>query len=430
MLIPGTEDPSRLLADGRVQLEWEEADGSRCRIRSFEETVPPRVVRQDLLLPTLYLHFLSNEFFMKDNEVCAAMRAGNDNSEIQIAVPVGMLRSCTERVASLQKVTRFLQRFGEVPTGNLQERSGGFSPQRNYKANAFGGKIYFDLKVSKPKAEVNLDKDAFGIPSRAQLYMFAQNHASIPFATDEEMEAFEESILALSEGNEMDRKLAVFLKVFSEGGFAYNEKIPCGGNSYLPKCVGIAAMVTVPAFEGQSGISTGYPYKIAAGHRLFTDTVPVTIKPIANMSSLHKRYGLSFTRYVEFTREPGSEHATFTNVVPFGGFFYLPETPDLYEQNGGLLYAFGESEQNTTALGASIEVSSAGTSATGDARNPRPHSPRLSPRRGRVCTICMDAEATVATVPCGHLAFCTSCPRLDTCPVCRQSVSSTQRIFA
>merc|ERR1711907_244460 len=168
-----------------------------------------------------------------------------------------------------------------------------------------------------------------------------------------EMEAFEESILELSDGNPQDRKLAVFLKVFSEGGFAYNEKIPLAGNSYIPKCVGVAAMSTVPAFDGQSGISTGYPYKISAGHRLFTDTVPVTIKAISNMSSFHKRYGLSFTRCIDFTRAPGSEHVTFTNAVPFGGFFYLPETPDLYDELGGLLYAFGESEQGTEALAAS-----------------------------------------------------------------------------
>jgi hypothetical protein len=325
-------------------------------------------------------------------------------------------------VASLQTVVRFLQRFGSVPTGNIQERGGGFSPQRNYKAQAFGGKLYFDLKVARAKAEVNLDKAAFGIPNKAQLYMFAENHASIHFATDEEMEAFEESILSLTEGNEEDRKLAVFLKVFSEGGFAYNEKIILGGNSYLPKCVGVAAMSTVPAFEGQSGISTGYPYKIFAGHRLFADTVPVTIKPIANMSSLHKRYGLSFTRCVDFTRVPGAEHVTFTNVVPFGGFFYLPATPDLYEQNGGLLYVFGEAEQSKIDLAASVDVSV----PAGESRSPEARSPELP---SRVCTICMDAEATVATVPCGHLAFCTSCPVLQQCPVCRQAVSSTQRVF-
>jgi|ERR1711924_251028 len=225
------------------------------------------------------------------------------------------------------------------------------------------------------------------------------NHASILYATDDEMEAFGESILSLSEGNAEEKKLAVFLKVFSEGGFAYNEKIPIGGKGYLPKCVGVAAMSTVPAFENQSGISTGYPYKIPAGHRLFTDTVPVTIKAIANMSSFHKRYGLSFTRCVDFTREPGSEHVTFTNIVPFGGFFYLPETPDLYDQNGGLLYAFGESEQCTTELAGSVDLNV----AEGEARISETRSPALRNFGGsrRVCTVCMDEEANVATVPCG-----------------------------
>jgi hypothetical protein len=320
-----------------------------------------------------------------------------------------------------------LHRFGEVPTGNVLERAGGFSPQRNYKAGAFARKLYFDLKVARAKAEVNLDKPAFGIPSKAQLYMFAENHSSILFATDDEMEAFEESILSLLEGSSEEKGLAVFLKVFSEGGFAYNEKIPLAGNSYLPKCVGVAALSTVPAFEGQSGISTGYPYKISAGHRQFTDTVPVTIKAIANMSPLHKRYGLSFTRCIDFTKVPGADDATFSNIVPFGGFFYLPETPDLYEQNGGLLYAFGESEQCTTALAAAIDVNAAeGETRSSEARRVEADLPVQA---RRVCTICMDNEATVATLPCGHLAFCESCPALQTCPVCRQAVSSSQRIY-
>jgi hypothetical protein len=252
--------------------------------------------------------------------------------------------------------------------------------------------------------------------------MFAQNHASILFATNEEKEAFEESILSLSEGTPTEKNLSVFLKVFFEGGFAYNERIPLGASGYLPKNVGVAAMAVVPAFEGQSGISTGYPYKVSAGHLCFTDTVPVTINAIANMSPMHKRYGLSFTRCVEFTREPGTEHATFTNIAPFGGFFYLPETPGQYEDKGGLLYAFGESEESATGLEAAMEL------GDGGATRPQPLSKEPASQT-RVCTICLDQTATVATVPCGHLAFCASCPTLATCPVCRRAVSSTQRVF-
>lgn len=197
------------------------------------------------------------------------------------------------------------------------------------------------------------------------------------------------------------------------------------GSAYLPKLVGLACMSTLPAFEGQSGISTGYPYKIPAGHLLFTDSVPVTIKPISNMSALHKRYGLSFTRCVDFEREPGTEHAYFTNVVPFGGFFYLPETPDQYAEKGAFLYAFGESDERTTALTAEVSL---GQDTTGSGYAPAPH-PRTAESQRRVCTICLDSEATVATIPCGHLAFCRSCSALATCPVCRQAVSNTQAIF-
>jgi hypothetical protein len=422
MLIPGTEDPSAVVAAGRVSLEWEEADGFLCRIRTFEEIHPPRVVRQDLRLPTLYLHFLDKAFFLEEQEVCTAKRAGNDNSEIQIAVPLSMLESCAQRDSAVRTVTKFLKRFGAIPTGNVMERSGGFSPERNYKACARGAKLCFDLKVARPKAEVNIDKSKFGIPQRADLYMFAQNHSSILFATDEEKEAFGESILLLSEGNPTEKKLSVFLKVFFEGGFAYNERIPLGASSYMPKNVGVAAMSVVPAFEGQSGISTGYPYKVPAGHLLFIDTVPVTINAIANMSPLHKRYGLSFTRCVDFIRVPGTEHATFMNIAPFGGFFYVPETPGEYEEKGCLLYAFGESEESATALEAAMEL--------GDVGATRPQSSSREPvPQTRVCTICLDQTATVATVPCGHLAFCASCPTLTTCPVCRRAVSSTQRIF-
>merc|ERR1719174_1830619 len=104
-------------------------------------------------------------------------------------------------------------------------------------------------------------------------------------------DAFEKCIEELLQGGEGFAKFGVFLKVFYEGGFAYNQKIQMG-KGYLPKNLGIACMDVVPAFDGQSGISTGYPYLLESRFLPFIDTVPVTIRGIANLSNRHKRYGI------------------------------------------------------------------------------------------------------------------------------------------
>lgn len=54
-----------------------------------------------------------------------------------------------------------------------------------------------------------------------------------------------------------------------------------------------------------------------------------------------------------------------------------------------------------------------------------------SPLKG-VCVCCLDAPATMAPVPCGHLALCEACVlRLDSCncPVCRQPSDCIIHIF-
>ncbi|KAL8570566.1 hypothetical protein ACOMHN_008923 [Nucella lapillus] len=51
-------------------------------------------------------------------------------------------------------------------------------------------------------------------------------------------------------------------------------------------------------------------------------------------------------------------------------------------------------------------------------------------RQQRLCKICMDREATVIFLICGHLVCCTHCsPPVHTCPVCRQSIKGRVRAF-
>merc|ERR1719203_391357 len=67
---------------GGIELSW-----SGRKVTRFRETPMRHVVSADLLLPTLYLHFLDDQFRIKDKEYNNALRAGNDNSEVQLVLP-------------------------------------------------------------------------------------------------------------------------------------------------------------------------------------------------------------------------------------------------------------------------------------------------------------------------------------------------------
>lgn len=48
----------------------------------------------------------------------------------------------------------------------------------------------------------------------------------------------------------------------------------------------------------------------------------------------------------------------------------------------------------------------------------------------RLCTICRSAEKCVLSVPCGHISACSSChPALQTCPLCRKSITSGMKAY-
>merc|ERR1711920_792666 len=100
---------------------------------------------------------------------------------------------------------------------------------------------------------------AFGIPEEADIHLLAQNHPSVEHLTQAEHDAFQTCIAELPASPSEDlRKLATFLKIFYEGGFAYHKE-KCG-HAYLSRNVGIAGFGVVPSFDGQVGIRTGYPY--------------------------------------------------------------------------------------------------------------------------------------------------------------------------
>ena len=47
-----------------------------------------------------------------------------------------------------------------------------------------------------------------------------------------------------------------------------------------------------------------------------------------------------------------------------------------------------------------------------------------------ICKICMENEASIAMLPCGHLCCCTDCaPAMRKCPICRQFVKGTVRTW-
>jgi len=274
------------------------------------------------------------------------LKGGNDNAELRIALPEMYMSKSSNVWADVEGhvhekldiVLEFLRDQGDAPTNSTNKTA---SVQRRI----------FSLVVARPKCDITIPKDKFGIPSEAELYAFAQNHRSVSFMSDEEIDAFETCISELPDhSSKYLQDFATFLKVFFEGGFGYNQRTLVGnGGSYLPKNVGIAALGVVPAFEGQLGIATGFPYALSYQNLPFIDTVPVTIRAISEMSERHARYGLCFTRCA-FVWE-GDAYASegtldFCCVVPHGGFYYAPANLRKYKDLGCLIYAFGEDKEN------------------------------------------------------------------------------------
>lgn len=355
VLLPGDEDPASFMKRGGLEVKWKTGNGQLKIVSGskLSEAKMPQEVDSGLALPTLYLHFLESEFRVESGQINNKLSSGNHNSELNIALPARYIPGMLEEPSSdlrqhLTRVLDFLRSQGEIPVASP------VPGPRNLGVAVDSTRVYFNLKTARPKSSITLDKASFGIPSSAELYLFVYNHDSVAFMDAEERESFEACIEALPEEGGDLAKLAIFLKVFFEGGFAYNEKRNVSNSSYLPFNVGIACLSVVPAFEGQSGISTGYPYKVPAGFVPFADTVPVTISDIREMSVRHKRYGLFFTRCVmvwegeDFEREGVLNYST---IAPHGGFFYVPGSLKEQRELGGLVYAFGEATEAPEAAG-------------------------------------------------------------------------------
>lgn len=362
LLVPDKEDPSSVLSRGGLEVTWR----GGVKTKKFRQMPFPHARKEDLTLPMLYLHFLDDMFKVKPNEFDPGLRAGNDNSEQQLVVPETFTspelpphNGGEDLDKCLKIVLGFLRDEATVPVSAVVTKAGGFSPQKNYTVVAEPRRWYFSLKTSRPKTEISLDKKLFGIPEDSQIYLFAESHVSVTFMTKAQCQAFEDCIDLLleviEEGNKSTgvqsiwQKFATFLKVFYEGGFAYNNRISGGAGSYLPKMTGLAALGITPSFEGQGGIATGYPYLVPPACLSFADSVPVTIKAISEMSDRHLRYGLCFTRCVfvwedeNFDRE---KTLCFCSILPHGGFFYMPRTLEEFNNFGGLVYAFGEDKES------------------------------------------------------------------------------------
>ena len=54
-----------------------------------------------------------------------------------------------------------------------------------------------------------------------------------------------------------------------------------------------------------------------------------------------------------------------------------------------------------------------------------------STKSGTECVVCLEGEAVLAIMPCGHRCVCEGCATLQIprCPMCRQPVENFKRIF-
>lgn len=345
MIMPGEADPADTLRNGTFSLSW-----AGQTIKNFREVKPRHTIDTNLALPTLYLHFLHEDFRVEKGTLLQSLRAGNDMSEVVIKLPHQFLSRdfathvCSDIKEDVEEVVKALKSHGEVFVSSSEVNSGTADP----------GTLFFSLKTARPKSGISLDKKAYGIPLDAEQYLFVNNHSSVNYFTATVKDAFNKCIGELSELGPEAAKFSTFLKLFYEGGFGYNKKIPMG-TGFLPVNVGVAAMSVVPAFEGAAGIGTGFPYAFPAPFLPFTETVPISIDAISSMSEFHGRYGVTFTRTVfvwEGDLWETSKTLDFCSVVPHGGFFYVPTDLDNHQAKGGLVYAFGESTDNAAELSA------------------------------------------------------------------------------
>lgn len=94
----------------------------------------------------------------------------------------------------------------------------------------------------------------------------------------------------------------------------------------------------------------------------------------------------------------------FCSIMPHGGFFYVPSCLKNHRRLGGLVYAFGEQREELE-----VPVSFEGCESLGHTALPGLIASNGLTRDTRVCVVCLTADAEMATVPCGHRAYCSTC---------------------
>lgn len=356
ILPPGNEDPATVME--RIEMEW-----AHETITSFNAVPTERFQAEadDLPdLPDLYLLDLHEKF--RDGkhqtaEMSHLLRAGNANEELRIVLPADCLEPPHHLiepgfVEDYNRTINFLKAVGEVPVKECTAKPGVFgAPPTGYTTTAASNEVSFPLRASRPKAAISLDKAAHGVPEDASIYLFLENHRSVAQMNEQDHEAIAAVIEALANDEREDaQELGRFFKIFYEGGFAYNKKEYETAETFAPVNCTIAVMSPEKRRDlpNQQPLSFDAPIVLPPQFLPFSDSVPVTIEGIRDMSKRHRRYGLFFTRTIHIWQGEafsGENKLDYCALAPNGGFFYVPDNLTDFLEFGGILYPFGKGSQ-------------------------------------------------------------------------------------
>ena len=152
-----------------------------------------------------------------------------------------------------------------------------------------------------------------------------------------------------------------------------------------------------------------------------------------------KRLPRDLTSFNNFLREHhggvlsvGKNKAKFFDEVARDDPRYCEWVSDLDDPGGGLK-SFAKYLQEQRSAAESAE--SSGTAGTAETTpSPPPKRRREERPAAQTCSVCYMKPIECAFVPCGHASCCLRCARLvddadGRCPICRQEIAMTQRIF-
>merc|ERR1712146_573702 len=101
---------------------------------------------------------------------------------------------------------------------------------------------------------------------------------------------------------------------------------------------------------------------------------------------------------------------------------------------GGLVYAFGGAKEEFEVPLSLEDGNGSGYATSGSGSGPATQLQVQQPSDHRVCVLCLEESAVMATIPCGHRAYCSACApnaqaSIRTCPVCRQTLRNLLRVY-